>query len=93
LGITASICYVETAVLEEQSTSHWGCQLGSPSASSLDLHTSKQSTMVSFSLEKQTLYRQQDFILSSTKASQKPDYCVYLILCIQYYNCFSSDHL
>lgn len=42
----------KTAVLEEQSTSHWGCQLGSPSVSSLELHTNKQSTVVSFSLEK-----------------------------------------
>lgn len=90
----------KTAVLEEQSTSHCGCQLGSPSVSSLEMHTNKQSTVVSSSLEKQTpssvetagLYPAQNSLVNkSISEAQHTRQCTPDI--IMSLNGFSSDHL
>lgn len=69
----------KTAVLEEQSASHWGCQLGSPSASSLELHTNKQSTVVSFSLGTDSRSLSSPEFPLQPKHLRSPDGCVHLI--------------
>lgn len=65
----------KTAVLEEQSTSRWGCQLGSPSVSCTLINNVPWFLFLSKN-KLHPLYRQQDFIQPriplSTKASQKP---------------------